>query len=137
MSTESQQPAEDAGKVKKQYDGNIKTLVAILGGKEKLFSKKKLPKDSISTVVEELMKEEELAFEVQTKEKLKKLLEQHAQMNKDFAKAEAELIKLKDEKMKEFNKSAQDLFGGIEKLQEKEKEFYASLGDAASAASVE
>ncbi len=137
MSTESQQPAEDAGKIKKQYDGNIKTLVAIVGGKEKLFSKKKLPKDSLATVVEALMKEEKETFEVQTKEKLKKLLEQHTQMMKDFGKAENELIKLKDEKMKEFNKAAQDLFNGIDKLQEKEKEFYSSLGAAAEASTTE
>lgn len=137
MSTENtqQQSAEEAGKIEKAYNAHIKTLVAVLGGKEQLFKKKKLPKDSLSSVVDELMKEEKVKTEAETKEKLKKLLDQHIQMIKDFAKAEAEMVKLKDEKMKEFNKAAQDLFGGIDKIQEKEKEYYKSLGDAASAAS--
>lgn len=119
--------AEDKGKVRKAFDGTMRKLVAIVGGKEQLFPKKKVGQDLIATIVAGLVKDEKEAAEKEIKEKLQDILRSYSQMQADLKKAKEELVKLEEKKMKEFNEAAQSLFARIDKLEDLEKGYYAAM----------
>lgn len=126
LETTSDQP----GKVKKQFESTMRTLVAIVGGEKNLAPTKKIGTDTLAQVVEGLLKEEREEKEKQVKEQLKNLLSAHVQLQKEVKQKKEELAKLEEKKMKEFNESARQLFGQIDALGQREKEFYDSLNTA-------
>lgn len=128
-----QQPQEDNNKVQKQFDDSIKKLVAILGDESKLNPQKKLPKDDVAMIVQQLFEEDTTQLREDLKGKIKALLQKHVEFKRALFEKERELAKLKTDKQKEFNQEAQKLFGSIENIGQIQSEYYSSLSEAASA----
>jgi hypothetical protein len=138
MSAENQNPQEGGGdKVAKNFEKNIKKLVAIVGGEQNLRPVSKIKKDTMSEIVAELFKEEHIEVEAKTKESLKSLLKANVTMNREIAAKQKELDQLKVTKMKEFSEAATKLFSQISGLDELENEYYSALTEAANAAAEE
>jgi fructose-1-phosphate kinase PfkB-like protein len=111
----------------KKFEQTFSKLVAICGGKEKLAFPKAVPNDSVQSLVEDLFKEEKEALLKQTKEDLRNLLKQYAEMNKLFKEKEKELATLHKQKKEEFVKSAEAVFKKIEDVGELDKQYYEGL----------
>ena len=98
MSTENQNqnPQEGGGdKVAKNFEKNIKKLVAIVGGEQNLRPVSKVKKDTMGEIVKELFKEEHDEAEAKTKESLKNLLKARITMERESAAKQKELDQLK------------------------------------------
>lgn len=124
------QQQEDKDKIKKNFNTAMTKLVAIVGGEENLFPKKKIKKDTLATIVEGLVKEEKEALETSIKTEIKELLSKHVTLIKEVKAKEDELNKLKQTKQKEFTEAASKLFNKIENMDQLEKAYYESLKGA-------
>jgi hypothetical protein len=123
-----QNQQNDGGKIAKQYDTNIKKLVAIVSGKENLYPQKKVTEDAMGEIVTELLKEQKEALAKTVKEDLKSILDKKVQLDKDLKAKEDELAKLKQTKQKEFNEACAKIFAKVENIEALEKNYYATLG---------
>lgn len=133
MSTETQQQQgenNDSSKVLNAYNSNLKKLVALVGGESKIKTKIRVPKDEVGDLISELFKEETTAAKDKLKADVKTLIKSKVAFDKALTEEEQKLKKLKEEKMKEFNKAAQDVFAQIEGLGELEKSYYDTLNEA-------
>jgi len=118
---------QEENKTAKNYETTMKRLVAIVGGEEQLFPKKKVKGDVLASIVSELTKEKKEKLEKELKADLVALLDKRVEMNKAFEEKKAELKKLEESKMKEFNEAASKLFNKIEGIADIEKSYYDSL----------
>lgn len=114
-------------KITSNFTATMKKLVAIVGGEEQLFPKKKIKKDVLSTIVDGLIKEKKENLEKEVKAELVTLLDKHVELKKAFNDKELELKKLKETKMKEFNEAASKVFNKIDGIADIEKSYYDSL----------
>lgn len=121
---------EQENKVEKKFAITIKKLIAVVDGSDNLKLPKKVKKDDLASIVTDLFKEEHAENIKQTKESLKSLLKQYAEMNKAFDDKEKELEKLRKQKKEEFIKAADGLFNKIDNISLVEKEYYQGLKDA-------
>jgi hypothetical protein len=126
--TESQK----SDKIEKKFASALNKLVAVVGGKENLKISRKTPQDQVGDVVSELFKEEREAVLVETKESLRNLLKQYAEMEKAVSDKRKELDKLEKQKKDEFSKAAENLFSKIEGVGEIEKVYYSALKSTVS-----
>lgn len=137
MSQETQQQQgenNDSSKVINAYNANLKKLTAIVGGEKNIKSKIKVPKDEVGDLISELFKEETTAAKEKLKADVKNLIKAKVTFDRAIQEEEQKLKKLKEEKMKEFNKASQDVFAQIEGLGELEKSYYDSLTEASQQA---
>jgi len=118
---------QEEGKTAKNFEATMKRLVAIVGGEEQLFPKKKVKNDVLASIVSELTKEKKEKLEKDIKAELITLLDKRVELNKALDEKKAELKKLEETKMKEFNEAASKLFNKIEGIADIEKSYYESL----------
>jgi hypothetical protein len=133
MSQTQEQQQQEAGKVGKKFEENLKKITALLGGPKPLSGKKRLPKDAVGTLVEQLLKEKVEAAGVKFKTDLGELIEKKIAFDKAVAEEEKKLAKFKEDKMAEFNKSAQGILDQIEGIDEMTASYYSTLGQVAGA----
>ncbi len=129
---EQQKEQEEKGKIGKAFADNILKLEAILGGKTKLYGGKKLQAGSLEGLVTTLFKEENEALEAEIKAGLKGLIQAHQNFLKLVKDEEKKLDKLKEDKQKEFNTTASQLFAKLDDLPAVMKGYAESLRQAAS-----
>ncbi len=132
MSTENnnnnqQNSAEDKNKIAKQYEATLKKLVAVVGGQENVYGPKRVPNDTLGTLVNDLLKERKEKLASSVKVELTELLDKKVALDKEIKAKEEELAKLKQNKQKEFNEAASKVFGKIEGIEQLEKDYYSSL----------
>jgi len=129
MSTENTEVdvKEQENKIEKKFSITIKKLIAVVDGSENLKLPKKVKKDDLASIVTDLFKEEHAENIKQTKDSLKSLLKQYAEMNKAFDDKEKELENLRKQKKEEFIKAADGLFNKIDNISVVEKEYYQGL----------
>lgn len=125
---------ENNSKVEKKFESIMKTMVAVLGGKEK-FSSTKLPADELSEVVTTLFEEDKKVRVEAIKEKLKNILKSYTELTKEVKAKEKELQQLTIKKKKEFNEAAEALFKEVESLDQTEKDYYTALDAARTGSS--
>jgi dimeric dUTPase (all-alpha-NTP-PPase superfamily) len=130
---EQNETKEQENKVEKKFSAALKKLTAIVSGAENLKLPKKVSKDNLSTIVSDLFKEEREENIKKTKESLRSLLKQYAEMNKAFDDKEKELEKLRKQKKEEFVKAAEGLFNQIDNIVAVEKDYYQGLKTATNA----
>jgi hypothetical protein len=128
--TEVETKEQENNKVEKKFAITIKKLIAVVDGSDNLKLPKKVKKDDLASIVTDLFKEEHAENIKQTKESLKSLLKQYAEMNKAFDDKEKELEKLRKQKKEEFIKAADGLFNKIDNISLVEREYYQGLKDA-------
>jgi len=126
----NQEQGKESKKVAANFEQTVKKLTAIVAGKENLKMPRRVPKDSIQGLVEELFKEESEATAKQVKEDLKALLKGYVQLNTSIAEEQKKLEALKTSKMKEFNATAAKLFNKIEGIDSLTKDYQEALGVA-------
>lgn len=130
MSQEQQNPEEDKNKVSKEYEKNIKRLIAVVGGDTNIYGPKRVPNDTLGTLVEELLKERKEKLAVDVKVELSALLDKKVAMDKEIKAKEDEFAKLKQQKQKEFNEAAKKVFGKVEGIEQLERDYYQSLAQS-------
>jgi len=126
---ENQQQETPGGEFKKQeikFNSNLLKLTALMKGKVK--PDKKLSSEDTQGVVEELLEERSKEFKAGFKTSLKELIEKKIKLDNEFKSKEEELIKLKTEKYKEFNKAANDLLNKIDDFGTIETDYNTILG---------
>jgi len=132
MAEEQQQ--ENSGKLKEKFEKNINKLNSLLGGSgsdDKLKADNKIKKSELTSIIDELFQEEREKKQLETKEKFKKLITNYREYLKLVREKEKELETLKSNKMKEYNKEAEDLFKTIQDDQVSQQEAIDGLAQAA------
>lgn len=130
--TDTVDTEQDQDKSDKKFQAAMKKLVAIVGGKDNIKIPKKTPKDQLGDLVAELFKEERENTAKETRDALKSLLKQNAEMEKAFAIKQKELDTLKKQKKEEFTKAASAVFDRIEGVGDVENAYYTTLKDVAT-----
>lgn len=123
-------PQGGEDKVSKQFDANLRKLVAIMGG-QKNMKKVSVPSDEVGDVVEELLKERRAEKVQEFKAKAKEILEKKLEFDKAVRKAEDELKNTVNTKKKEFSEEMQKLFSFVDDIGSVEKSYYQSLKEIA------
>jgi len=121
---------QENDKVAKNYEATMNKLVAVVRGKDNLIPGKKVKKEVVTTIVDELLKEDKERIQTEVKTGLKDLLAKHVALNKEISEKEREFIKLKETKQKEFIDAANKLFGRIDDIAQLEKDYASSLNSA-------
>lgn len=120
-------PQENQDKITKSFESNMKRLVGVLGGEELLTTTTKVKKDTVETIVENILKDRKEKLEIEVKAELSNLLDKHVALKKSIADKKKELKDLENSKMKEFNEACNKLFGKVQDIEQLEKDYYASL----------
>lgn len=120
-------PQENQDKIVKSFETNMKRLVGVLGGEELLNNTSKLKKDTVATIVENLLKDRKEKLELDIKNDLSTLLEKHVTLKKSISDKKKELKDLENSKMKEFNDACNKLFNKVQDIEQLEKDYYDSL----------
>ena len=123
-------PQGGEDKVSKQFDANLRKLVAIMGG-QKNMKKVSVPSDEVGDVVEELLKERRDEKVKEFKAKAKEILEKKLEFDKAVKKAEDDLKNTVNAKKKEFSEEMQKLFSFVDDIGSVEKSYYQSLKEIA------
>ena len=118
---------DNSDKIAKNYEATMNKLVAVVRGKENLSPGKRVKKEAMGLIVDELLKEDKERIQTEVKSGLKELLSKHVQLNKEIAEKEKEFTKLKQQKQKEFIEAASKLFSRIDDIGELEKAYASSL----------
>ena len=134
MDTNNQQDqGKEAAKVLNGFESIVKKLTAIVNGAENLKVTKKVPKDSVESLVQELFKEETEATILEVKNDLKLLLKNYVTLNNTINEEKAKLAALEIAKKKEFNAAANKLFSRIDGVDIITSEYYSAFTAAAEA----
>ena len=120
-------PQENQDKITKSFESNMKRLVGVLGGEELLSTTTKVKKDTVETIVENILKDRKEKLEIDVKAELSTLLDKHVALKKSIADKKKELKDLENSKMKEFNEACNKLFGKVQDIEQLEKDYYSSL----------
>lgn len=103
MNTEVQNDQNNGqNKIEKAYEAALGNVVALFGGPKNLSPSNKVESDSTSALIEELIKEEREARELNFKTEAKKLLKEKVEFDKVVAAKTNEFEKAIAEKKKEF-----------------------------------
>lgn len=127
MADEQQNSGGDSQKVFNQYQKNVKILSALLGSDEPLKGKRKVKKDDMKEIIQELFGDEVAATKAEVKEEIANLIKTYIAFVKAVKEKEQELEKLKVQKMKEFNASSDQLVRKIEGVGSLVLEYEAAL----------
>jgi len=127
MADEQQNSGGDSQKVFNQYQKNVKILSALLGSDEPLKGKRKVKKDDMKEIIQELFGDEVAATKAEVKEEMANLIKTYIAFVKAVKEKEQELEKLKIQKMKEFNASSDQLVRKIEGVGSLVLEYEAAL----------
>jgi predicted nucleic acid-binding protein len=119
----------DNNKEAKNYEQNMKKLVAIVGGKENIYPLKRVDNNVVGELVAELLKEQKDELAKNIKVELKGLLDKKVQLEKEVRAKEEELKKLSQQKQKEFNDACAKVFSKIENINKLEEDYNKTLGD--------
>lgn len=111
---QNESPEQKANKIQKQYEGIMKVITAVVGGKENLLPKRKLSEDETVDIVAELFAEEGETLRKQTKDGLKDLLKKHVEAESEVSKKRKELDDLQNKKRKEFIDAAKSWLNKID-----------------------
>lgn len=120
---------QEGDKISKQYEGNLKKLVALLGGPQ-IFKKPKVGNNQVASIVEELVKEEKAQVIETFKVKAKEILQKKTKFDQEVKKAQEDLAKLILQKKKEFSEEMKNLFNLVENIQEIESQYNSSITEA-------
>ena len=118
-------------KVEKNYQRNLKKLVAILGGEQNLTPERSVKSDALAGVVETLLKEKREKVIAEVKQGLETLLEKHVNFQKELKAKKQELKQLEINKKKEFSEAANKVFSKISDIDELANQYKESLGSVA------
>lgn len=127
---EEQQKEQSPDKLKKTFESKLKQLSDFLGRDKHLLPTTRVDQDEFSKIVGELLKEEREKNSAEIKQKLSALLKGYADLKREVSNKRKELEKLEADKMKEFNKAAEDLFSRITVLKSKETDLTEGLKSA-------
>lgn len=127
LSKEVVSQEDNNNKVEKNFESSMKKLVAIIGGEKNLFASKKVNKDVMKIIVDELLSERKKVAEEEIKSDVIKLLDGHVALTKAISEKKKELIKLEQDKKKEFNEAASKVFAKIDSIEVLSSEYYSSL----------
>lgn len=134
MSTENQnneQQQNESGKIAKKFNSNLERVVKLLRGDKSLLTPtSKAPASELTSIIEELTKEEREKNREILKTKLRTLLDSYIKFVKDVDAKKRELVKLEEQKQKEFNEASDNLFKSITG----EREYLADLEKALAVA---
>jgi len=120
---------KDNNKEAKKFDLTIRKLKGILNS-ETISLPTKVQATELSTLIQDLFKEENENNIKLLKEQLRELLKKHVQLEKSVKEKEKELIKLKKEKQAEFVKACDDLFNKISDIDTLTSQYEDSLKSA-------
>lgn len=127
-----QQPQDDQNKTTKEFNKNMKKLVALFGGKQ-AFARVSVPNEGIGDIVEELLKERREQAIDAFKIKAKEILDKKVEFDREVKKAEEELKNKVIAKQKEFSEAMKNLFQMVENINSIETSYYNSISDVANA----
>lgn len=117
------QQEEKGGKIEARFKTVIGKLSAIIGKEPDKKKKRKIPGSEVGDIVKGLFEKDHEAVKVEVEVDLKSLLEKYVGMNDEFDKKEKELVKLKEDKMKEFCEAGEKLFNKIDGIPDLEKKY--------------
>lgn len=127
------QQGGDQDKVTKQYEANIKKLVALIGGKEN-FPKSNIPSGEIGEIVTSLLAERKKGKIEEFKKKANEILDKKVEFDKAVRKEETEFKNKVSAKKKEFNEELLKLFAFVDDIKALEESYYSSINGAANQA---
>lgn len=127
MADEQQNSGGDSQKILNAYKKNVQILTALLGSDEPLKGKRKVKKDDMRDIIQELFGEEVAATKAEVKDEIKNLIKTYVAFVKAVKEKEKELEALKISKMKEFNTASNALVQKIEGVGTLVSEYEATL----------
>ena len=133
MDNNQQEQGKEAAKVLVGFDNTVKKLTAIVNGPDNLKVVRKVAKDSVESLVQDLFKEETEATILEVRNELKTLLKNYVLLNNTIKEEKAKLAAAEIAKKKEFNTAANKLFNKIDGVEVITKEYYSAFTDAAKA----
>lgn len=137
MDNNNQEQGKEAAKVLAGFDNTVKKLTAIVNGPDNLKVVRKVAKDSVESLVQDLFKEETEATILEVKNDLKSLLKNYVTLNNTIREEKAKLAALEVAKKKEFNAAANKLFTRIDGVDVITREYYSAFTAAAEATTEE
>lgn len=123
MAEENKDQQEQAGKVRKKYENDLKNLTKVLGGNF-LFSPTKLANGEVIEAVKELAKEEKEKLVNSFKERAIAAIQKQREHLKNVANLKKEFLKKEEESMKEFSKTVESLFKDLEDIKNIEENYF-------------
>jgi hypothetical protein len=129
------QQKEQKNKVENAFNQNIEKITAILQKAPSKSGKRKVPGNVMEQLVAELFKEDDEKTQAEFKAELRILLEKYVKFWSQVEEKEREIEKIKNDGMKDFNQSANKLFGKVDSIPELMKKYAEGLRRAAEAGS--
>lgn len=130
MEEQVKQEENSNDKTSQKYEANWKKLVALFKSDKPLKGSKKLPKDDVSSVIDELLKERKEKQIAEFKIKASELIDKNIKFNKEVAEAKKQMEKTIQDKKAEYNKAMEEVFNMIDGIAELEKDYYTALTKA-------
>jgi hypothetical protein len=130
MSDQKEDQQQEAGKELKKFEKFKRQLVALVGGETPLRKRAKASKDVVQQAMEILLSEKKAAKIKEVKDGAEALCEKYIAFMEFKSQKEKEFAKAVEEKMKEFNKEAETLFGKLEGIDQMEKTYLEALQGA-------
>lgn len=127
---QKEQTSGDSDKTSKQYEQNIKRLVALIGGKEN-FPKSTIPSNEVSDIVIALLADRKKARIEEFKKKANEILDKKVEFDKIVRKEEQEFKNKVNAKKKEFNDELVKLFAFVDDIKTLEESYYKTISGAA------
>lgn len=121
-------------KITKQFNFNIKKLVALMNGESNL-KKVNVPSGEVGKIVEELVGERRKEKIEEFKKKAKEILDKYIEFQKAVKKEEGEFTNKVNGKKKEFNDELVKLFAFVDDIAAVERGYYQAIGGLGSTGS--
>ena len=113
---------QEAGKIKKRYENDLKKLTLILGG-DFLFAPLRLANSEVVEAVKELAKEEREKMVKSFKERAIQAIQKQREHLKHVENLKKEFEKKQEESMKDFSKTVEGLFKDLNDIKNIEKDY--------------
>lgn len=120
--------SKESQKIKDAHDAAMGKVVALFKGESNLNVSKKIPNETVATLMGEVLKEEVDAKKADFKHKAKALMKSKVAYDKFLKEKKQEFQKAIDAKTKEFTKEANDLIFIVDSIGELQKDYLESLG---------
>lgn len=118
---------QNADKITKQFNANIKKLVALMNGESNL-KRVNVPAGEVGKIVEELVGERRKEKIEEFKKKAKEILDKYIEFQKAVKKEETEFTNKVNGKKKEFNEELVKLFAFVDDIAAVERGYYQAIG---------